>query len=251
MKSKQEQLKSFKKANQAYKLSLANRAGFKTTQDYLIYLTSGQMRGAKKPTIHICNILDASGSMDGGKYDNSCKGIKEELVMLRSDKAVNYTYSFVEFVQEGLTVTHNFLSEMPNSVGFYGAKGGNTPLYQAVFETLAKLKAAVKTTDKVLVKVFTDGENNRAKEYLSRTAKLIGELQEANFTITFVATERDMTRIQRDLNLDESNTLAVQDSAQGFEHAFMTANSATRSYSKSVLKDKDVSLGFYKQKGTL
>lgn len=255
MKSREEQLRSLRKANKAYKLKLAQKAGYITIEDYQKFLVKVSVPLVKrpskiKPTIHICEILDSSGSMNGGKYNNSCEGIRSGIGDLRENKNVNYTYTFIEFIDSNKILTHNFLSEVPTNVYFNGATGNNTPLYHVVRTTLERLEKAVGKDSKVLVKVFTDGESN-ALEGPAPASKLIKKLQEENFTITFVATDRDLAKITRDLNLDESNTLAVQDSAEGFRKAFKMSNEATVMYTASVSRGEDVSKGFYKKVGKL
>ncbi len=261
MKSKLELLQQFKKANKIYKAKLANNAGFLSIEEYLAYLTGPKRRAPKvvkkvlpKQTIHIVNILDASGSMDGGKYNNSCDGMRQELVELRNNKDVNYTYTFIEFVESGKVITHNFLSELPSTLGFWGANGRNTPLYHTVYESLTKVTKAISFSDKTLVKVYTDGGDNALTGYARKTGQLIKDLEKSNVTTTFVATKGDMPRIMADLSLEESNTLAVDNSAQGFMDAFNTSTTATMMYSSRVASGQSgeaLTKGFYKKVGKL
>lgn len=263
MKSKQEQLKSFKKANQAYKHTLATKAGFTSPEEYLRFLNGGAKRAVKikeavaqvyKPTIHIVDVLDASGSMRGGKYNNSCEGIRTGVYKLKDNKDVNYTYTLIEFVQSGKVITHYFLSELPNLVSFAGAWGNDTPLYNTVFNTLTRLSTAVSPESKVLVKVYTDGMDNAVTGFGIRTGDLIKKLEKSNFTVTFVATKEDMRKIIKDLRVDESNTLAVENSAEGFAHAFSESIGATVLYSAKVASGQSgeaLTRGFYKKVGKL
>lgn len=199
----------------------------------------------KIPTIHNVHILDASGSMEGSKYNVSKEGILKEIEELKKDTSVNWTYSLVEFVESRKVVTHQMLGKFPNGVSFNGAHGGDTPLYFTVFDTITKLLQSVKSTDKVLIKVYTDGGNNTKHEYTSKCAELVKKVNSENFTVTFVATPEDLERIMRDINVDKSNTLGITNDKVGFEKAFTVSLSATRSYSKSVLEGEDVSVGFY------
>jgi len=253
------QLEQFKKANQAYKLKLAQKAGFKTAQDYLNSLNgvikppvvTNRSKPKVKPTIHVVDILDASGSMQGGKYTNSCAGIRSSLEDLRGNKDVNYTYTLVEFVQKNKVITPNFLSEVPKTVSFNGADGRDTPLYNTVYTTLNRMNSAVGKDSKVLIKVYTDGGDNGFPGFEKLCANLINKLEKENFTITFVATKADMPKIKADLSLEETNTLAVDNTSQGFARAFTESRGATMMYTASVVKGKDVSKGFYKKVGTL
>lgn len=264
MKSKEELIKQFKKANQGYKWILAGKAGFTSKEDYLNFLenksktkpkvvSSPIVKALLKPTIHIVDILDASGSMGGSgnsKYENSKKGILSGIEDLRKVKDVKYTYTLIEFVQSRNIKTHFYLAPLPTNITFHGATGNNTPLYSTVYDTLILLQN-VNPTDKVLVKVFTDGGENVTYHYKKLAKDLIAELQEKNFTITIVATDEDMPGIIEDLNLDGSNTLAIKNNAEGFKKAFKMSSIATMDYLASVTKGEDVSKGFYKRTGNL
>jgi len=252
-------LQSLKKANKDYKLKLAIKNGFESVKDYMNFLEGKNVVTVKvktrvtktKPTVHVVDILDASGSMDGGKYNNSKEGILQGIKDLVKEGSINYTYSLTEFVDSRRIIEHCFMSDLKTNPSFFGAKGGDTPLYKTVFDVLNKLKSRVNMVDKVLVKVYTDGLNNSEYGYTLSAARLIKELQEQNFTITFVATDRDLEGITRDLSLDRSNTLAVENSAEGFKKAFKMSSAATSTYMSMVAEGKDVSRGFYKKTGKL
>ena len=132
MKNKEELLKQFKKANQAYKQKLIEKQGFKKIEDYLNFLLGKEpiklksklvsSKTIKKllPTIHIVDILDASGSMAGylgnSKYDNSKEGILNSIQDLKKVKDIKYTYSLVEFIQKGLIKNHFHFSSFSLSL---------------------------------------------------------------------------------------------------------------------------------------
>lgn len=263
-KTNEELVKQFKKANKVYKLKLASRLGV-SMEEYIKNIMAPKSipiaapKTSKKrikvpttkqkvdfiipPTIHIVDILDASGSMEGGKYDNSKKGILAGIKDLKGD----YTYTLVEFIDSRRTNNVCFMEPAPSWVNFYGALGNDTPLYKVVYETLVKLNKAVSRKDKVLVKIYTDGLNNTFYEYTEKAKLAIAELQERGFTITFVATDRDLGSITKDLRLESTNTLAVANSAEGFDRAFARSRAATVSYMSAVSKGEDVSKGFYKK----
>lgn len=257
MKDSNQLLKDFIKSNQTRRQQLATKAGFNTPDEYKEYLVSlitgalpisaGGNSTLVKPTIHLVDLLDSSGSMAGGKYTNATRGITEGLNEFRLETQVSYTYSLVEFVQSNKTIEHQYVGSLNLHPSFYGAIGGNTPLYYTLANTLTKLQQVIPNGEKVLVKVYTDGGNNTMFEYANTARNLINQLKDS-YTVTLVGPASEVQQAIRELGLDESNTLAVEDNARGFETAFKMSRGATMSYTASVLKGEDVSVGFYSKK---
>lgn len=242
----------FKKSNKKRRLQIANKFGFATAEVYQAYLEGkpypegNVSTPTKKVIIHNVIISDASGSMVGNKYSNTIAGIKKELLVFNSDAETTVLHSLFEFVDTRCGIVNPYLDVENPVPSFYGAIGGNTPLWWAIVEVLNKFKSVPKS-EKVLVKIFTDGNNNAESGYVNTCKALIKELNLQNFTITFVATERDMLGIIQALDLNESNTLTVENSGAGFEEAYSKSLVATMSYRASAVKNEDVKFGFYKK----
>lgn len=273
VKSNYEIIKSIKKANKVAREKMAQNAGFASSEVYLQFLQGNSTIAAKavapkkiaapkqtitgtfekRPTIHIVDVLDASGSMDSmNKYKIATQGIQNGVYDLIGNSTANFTYSFTEFIDSSKIINHLFMSkDLPTSLAFAGPTGYNTPLYRTVYDLLTSLAASVKDEDKVLVKIYTDGIDNATPGFRISAAKLIHTLNAKNFTITFVATVYDMPRIVEVLNLDESNTLGVTNDGAGFQEAFRSSSIATMSFVEKVSKGEDVLTGFYKKSGTL
>lgn len=257
-KVKEQLLKQYKKANAVAKARILARVSMMDTE-YIMYLTGTKPVVKKignrqkklsdvKPIIHSVIVLDASGSMDGGKYENSKAGIRKEFEKCSQNKDCDFTFTLVEFVQKGKIITHFKLSKKVQELTFYGAKGNDTPLYNTVLDTLKDIDTLVPKNEKVLFSVFTDGGDNSSKGTDRQDAnQLIKKLEKENFTVTFVATTQDMARIKRDLSLEESNTLAVSNDSVGFMKSFALREEAVQSYSRGVSTGLDVSKGFYKK----
>jgi len=253
-------LEQYKRANQGAKQKLAEKNGFGTKEEYLKYLEI-QVKGEvpkrkskafpkKLPIVYNVDILDASGSMSGGKYNNSCVGVKKGFVDLAENKEVKFNFTLVEFVERGRINEPFTAVEKVPEFKFAGSVGNNTPLYRTVFDTITRMRKLAKG-EKVLVKVYTDGGNNTEYEYTAKCARLIKEVEKEGFTVTFVATEQDIVKITKDLSLDESNTLKVKNDARGFEMAFTSSLGSTQLYASKVSRGEDVSKGFYKKIGKL
>lgn len=256
-------LADYKKANKKRKEAILKKYGFtsesalfEAAKEPVVSSTSSSKKAVKSKkkkvseriTIHNVDILDATGSMAGSKYENSKKGIIEGIEALQKDNAVDWTYSLFEFVDsyKGV-VEHRILGDLSTDIKFNGPIGANTPLYKTIFDVLTKINGlVVNKNNKVLVRIYTDGGDNSSGNLRVSAKDLIHVLNSENFTITFVATKQDMESIQRRLDLDKSNTLAVDNTGDGFEKAFRSSNLARTSYAISASLGEDVSTGYFK-----
>lgn len=253
-------LKQLKKANQASKLKLAQKNGYSTIEDYQNYLDgmilgkSSKKTSKEKPIVHVVDILDASGSMAGSKISNANQGIKTGIEKLRDEKNVNHTYTFVHFSDSNDIKTPIFMEKLNNVKYSYIKDRNSTALYQAVGTTLNKLVEKVKDGEKVLVNIYTDGGENDSKiPYTANyVSNLIENLKSKGYTVTFIGTDRDVLNVINKLNIDESNTLKYNGSADGLKMSMTATFNARTAYSANVAKGEDVSKGFYsKRTGTL
>ena len=124
---------------------------------------------------------------------------------------------------------------------------GSTALYDAIGKTFQKLDKSVKNGEKVLVNIYTDGQENSSREFTAQLiSRAIEDLKSKGYTVTFIGTNHDVAYVVHNLKIHESNTLAYDGSGAGLDKA-MTLNSTARSnYSAKLQKGEDVSLGFYK-----
>ena len=256
-------LENFKKSNKVRREAIANKAGM-SVEEYIKTLSTDKVYETKKiltkkdkvistkKVIHNVVLLDSSGSMRGAKYNNSINGITAELESVKSNNETtiyNYLYDFLDYSR--VLVERYSKQESPEfNFRRLDPAGNFTPLYTSLFTLLTKL-SDIPESEKVLVKVYTDGENNGSWDKQIPCAALIKFLSKKNFTITFVATENDMRNIVRDLQLDDSNTLTVSNTGDGFKKAFDKSLIATKDYVTKVENNEEVSSGFYKSVGKL
>ena len=259
------------RANKERKLKMAIKAGFKTVEEYKEYLTKAianapavttpdpkaikveaepeiKTTPVEKPTIHVVDILDCSSSMqDGNKIGNARDAINKGIENLKSDTDVNYTYTVCEFSYSS-TINFPCYMKKPSDVGRSSARsGGMTALRDAIGTTLNKIKESVSSDSKVLVNIYTDGEENSSNKYSElEINKLISELQEQNFTITFIGTERDVRKVVQELNVQVSNTMSYDGSARGLANSMIATLGARGEFKSKVLRGEDVKTGFYK-----
>lgn len=259
-KTKMEQLATFKKANKEYKIKLAEKAGFKTAGEYLASLTGKStkktvkpVKSKEKPLIHNVFILDASGSMAGGKLINALEGINSEIKELQKDKKVDYLQTIVDFSSFDDIKTPYFKVKLSDVVSYTTKARDMTALNQAIGETLERIVSNQLKDEKVLVKIFTDGLENHSRKYKSNSelSKFIKECESKGFTITFVGTNSDVAGVIRNLSIDVSNTLVHNNTPESVKASFKISTESTINYSSKVLRGENVLMGFYKEEGVL
>lgn len=215
-------------------------------------------------TIHNVHILDSSGSMSGVKYNNAIKGINADIAQSKSvattTLGLTSTMTIVEFSNHNSARFEPFMKPIALTKNLtLRNMGGKTALYETIGLTIEKLLQNKQKEDKVLLKIFTDGEeNNSLGKYASpdkgwgrnKTSPILSALikkvqDEDNFTVTFVGTVHDTQTMIKNLNVDESNTLVHDNTAQGVKKSFETSAGATMLYMASASRGEDVSKNFY------
>jgi hypothetical protein len=247
-------LKKVKKANKARRLKLAVENGFYSVEEFIAHLEANlepeEVKGVKetkeKLIIHNVTLLDATTSMSwANKYDNSKKGIISEIENFVSNEEYTVKHTLIEFIDSYSSLHIHFRNKEKNCIfNFVGATGNNTPLWRFT-EGVIKMFKDVPKNEKVLIKIYTDGENNTQHSYANTCSELIKEVQKENFTVTFVGIHKDMEKIIDTLHLDKSNTLAIENTGEGFKKAFEASYKATTNYATRAAKGEDVSTGFY------
>jgi len=218
----------------------------------------------EKYTLHNVHIIDASGSMRGGKYDNAIKGVQEELKKFEHNDDVNLTQTIVEFDSTtgyssdhvfgyNTRVTKHYFMTAASAVTSFkpvGASGG-TPLYEVLGNVIEEVLQKKGPNDRVILTVMTDGQNTDHRGKYSDTtllAELIESVQKNHFfTVTFMGTERDTNEIIRILKLSKENTLVHDNTSRGMERSYRARTTSLMSYSKSVASGQAVTDSFFAQ----
>ena len=204
-----------------------------------------------KPRIHNVFIVDASGSMSGGKYENAISGVNELLQSIAADTDTENNVMIVEFEDTNIKTRLDLGEKVPAKYKGMGT-GGMTPLNQAIGETLEyvekKRKKDYDVDDKVLVSIFTDGGENSSDGKFrdpKNLSKYIKELETKGFTITFIGTQQEVNYAIQALAMDATNTLVHTNTAASVKMSFDKTVSARVMYSKSVARGEDVKAQFY------
>ena len=251
-------LQSFKRSNKDRKLKLAQKAGFSTIEDYLnnlqhkvlcgeVYEEEQTTSAKTKPTIHIADVIDCSGSMSGDKIRGAIAGINDGIEKLKKDTTAVYLYTLCHFSNYSDIKFEGVGRHIENVSSISFRTRGSTALYDAIAETIEIIGSAKNEGEKVLINVYTDGQENDSRKFSSvKLSKLIEESKSKGYTVTFVGTERDTQTIINKLGLDASNTLSYDGSAQGLSKSMEATSIARSAYSAAVVDGLDVSKGFYK-----
>lgn len=207
-----------------------------------------------KGAVHEVHLLDGSSSMNGIKFHNAVRGINGDIIGSRAaamSTGINGTVSVYQFAS-GLDMRNRYCFDRISILQDFAypdnQMGGSTDLYNSITKVISVWLAAKKPEDKVLLKIFTDGDDttNASLGRIKSLALLIKDVQEKHgFTVTFVGTKEDVKKVSNRLNIDESNTLVHDNTGEGVADAFMYMKTASASYRSNLSKGMDVSMNFY------
>lgn len=200
-----------------------------------------------KKTVHNITILDSSGSMNGGKWSAAVEFANKEMTDYQNQDLVNVVFSTIIFSSHNRIVVTQWRATAPTQIDVVkDFHGDMTALNDAIATTLIRVKAD-NQEEQVLVKIFTDGDENNSRVYSpAAVTKLVKECMSQGYTITFAGTAGDVRTAQRMYGIDASNTFVHENTADSIVDYGVQTRGITMSYFKSVAKGEDVTRGFYK-----
>ncbi len=188
--------------------------------------------------MHKVVLLDCSGSMQGSKYDVAELGVKQDYEACKNEFT---DYLLVEFSIDKREQLHDFTKPLLFRPYFSG-----TALYKTIHEVFNTLLKNTPKEDKVLIQVFTDGQDEHSRNYKEEAKKAIEKCNSMGWTVTFVGTAEDVAFVQSKLSIDSTNTLVHDNTASGVKMSFETYTEATSKYTKAVKQGQSVVKGFFK-----
>lgn len=254
--NRENELKAFMKSNKERREKLALKNGYSSVAEYRAYLEAGSddsertivTNNSTKPIIHVIDVVDCSSSMNwGNKIQAATLGVNDGVTDMKKNTEVDFRYSLLTFSYRTnikFKVLKASIGEV-NNLQF--ATGGNTALYDAVGKAITTFKDVAEKGEKVLINVYTDGEENESKVYTKHSiGKLIEEVSNI-ITVTFIGTEVDTKNVIRDMNIHYSNTLSYDGTAEGLAKSINSTIDARTVYASNVSQGNDVRTGFYKE----
>ena len=146
-------------------------------------------------------ILDESGSM-GAIEKQAVSGLNETLQTIsnaqREHAEQQHFVSFVTFNTNGIrTVMDQMQVNSDKALQWTDYQpDACTPLYDAMGQSINKLKNHVKDDDVVLVTIITDGMENASREYDGRAIKkLVSDMKERGWVFAYIGTNQDVDAV--------------------------------------------------------
>lgn len=222
-------------------------------EDYMKGRTTEPASKEKGIVIHNVYILDKSGSMQGKKYEVATAGILEDLSgMLKTQEQEGVTFTNTLIFFSGYNQIQDLIWMKRFPVGHlkFPEANGATALNKAVYETIKRLQDVIKDGEKVLIKVFTDGEENdshngKVKFTPQMVKDLIERVEQEGFTITFTGTKKEVDFAITNYGMHINNTMVHNNTLESVRSAFSSNIGATKLYTKKLKKGISVTDNFY------
>jgi uncharacterized protein YegL len=205
----------------------------------------------QKHQVHNLIILDESGSMQSIK-ESIISGFNELVQTIRGIEkqtpGQEHFVSFVSFNSLGKRLLHfvDPVSQLKEINARTYQPQAQTPLYDAIGFSINKLSGYLegKKDYNVLVTILTDGEENDSREF-SRTAiqKRIQELEQNNWTFTYIGTEHDIDRAASSLSI--KNVSKFDKNPDEMKKMFEKEKLSRLNYTQKILRKEDTRLRFY------
>ena len=190
---------------------------------------------ARLDTYLLVWVLDRSGSM-GACWRSTIDGFNSFMHEQRGAKGTAAFLSLVLFDEaagepacqiqyQGLPI-----AKAPDLSSETYVPRGNTPLYDAVGETILATERIASTYDHVLFIIQTDGQENASREYTQHTLyELVGRKRAAGWDFMFMGANIDAYQVSTTMNVPHANTMSY-DSAIHTSKAFASASLGTLQY---------------------
>lgn len=220
-------------------------------------------KGAKKSTKSstksntILNVLllDDSASMSwDSKADNVISSYNELLEAGKQDqKKLKITYKdcLVTFAEESKFATHETVSPLSSNgkkgTIQYRPNGSSTALWSSLnrvlTETCPSMLSSLPKNTKVIVTVFTDGQNNSGSVTVHAIKKVIEKCNSKGWVINFIGAGSDaqIKATAFSAGIYETNTVSFDNTGLGATQSINKLSSSRSSYSDKVSKGIEVS----------
>ena len=161
-----------------------------------------------KQKIYNLIILDASGSMYSIK-DEAIAGVVETIQTIRTaqDETANQEQLFSLVVFNGKRIATVYdrmpITRVPDFSEKDYLTTDNTPLYDAMGDSITHLHQYIGEEDNVLVTIITDGYENASVEWNhQRISRLVENLKKKNWLFTYIGANQDALAVAKNMGID-------------------------------------------------
>ena len=207
----------------------------------------------KKTTVHNLIIVDASGSM-GSIYDQALAGINETIKTIKnvhnSNSDVNQFLTLLSFADGGEKLQYVYRHENIEDVSLVTDQDyqlrGSTALYDAIGESVTKLRKHVGKEDKALVTIITDGYENDSHTWSGAQVKqLIDELRTNGWVFTFIGANQDVEEEARKMGV--VNSMKFEATIEGTIQMFEREGHYRQRWNERVSRgEKNLEEGYFR-----
>lgn len=202
---------------------------------------------APKKSILNFFLLDDTGSMQS-KVDATIEGFNQVLadgIKASKDNNVASVDVLVKFGETGHFKVQTTAHEL-NRANYYPNRGG-TALWWALAEAIDYINTANYGTDKIILTVFTDGENNESYHYEIIAKNLVEQHQAKGWVINFVGagTKEQIQKASSSVGIFASNTMSYANNSAGTKVAMRSFSNSRAAYTSAVADGVDSNIGFF------
>ena len=199
-----------------------------------------------KQSINNLIILDASGSMYSIRNE-AIAGVVETIQTIRTAQEENaeqdQLLSLVVFNGKRIATVYDRMpiTKVPDFNEKDYQPTDNTPLYDAMGNSITNLRRYLDEEDNVLVTIITDGYENASIEWNhERIFKLVEDLKKKNWLFTYIGANQDVLAVARDMGIDHS--LNFMSSGEGTRAMFVKEKRSRKAFYDKLGKGVSFSL---------
>lgn len=155
-------------------------------------------------------VLDASGSMYSIRNE-AIAGVVETVQTIRTAQNDNanqeHLFSLVVFNGRSIATVYDRMpiTKVPDLNENDYQPTDNTPLYDAMGNSITNLQRYINEDDNVLVTVITDGYENSSVEWNhQRVFQLVEDLKKKNWLFTYIGANQDALKVAKGMGIDHS-----------------------------------------------
>jgi Mg-chelatase subunit ChlD len=194
-------------------------------------------------------ILDESGSMSIIKRQ-AISGVNETVQTIRSAQAKHedqeHYVTLVSFNSDAVKTIYDNIpaANIEELTDKQYEPNCCTPLYDAMGNSLNKLRKCVADNDVVLVTIITDGYENDSHEYTQPIIKkLVEELKTKGWVFTYIGANQDVEQVAMSIAVD--NSMSFCTSVEGTNAMFAEESRARSRFFDKVAKGVFSDTGYF------